>query len=441
MSAKMTLQQFSELFAKSNGITKKTSETFIRHMFDSVLEGVMSDGVVKIKGLGTFKLVDVGQRESVSVSTGERLLIPGYKKVNFIPEETLNELIGKDFISGDEYDEDDSDVEDGGNQNEMLGSNGNSEVCAELDKMLAEKAVLTDVTEEKSDEFSGIDLIISTPESIEGMKDELWKARNDASVLRAKAEQAISQAKAAELEVMRLEKLIERLENHEDSSIPNVSEEVRNVEDAVVATDKLVADNNENPSDGTAEVQIQDKRPDASEVEKEMIEWGRINRGETPKKNRKGWVWVLMLLLLLIGCACFYFLYVNRNVENTPTVDPVVKTEIKENIPPLVSADTIVEDTVHIDSLATDAIMEVADEGDVADDNSSVTMSENAQQSSYTEKTPMTKPDKYVLKEGETLTMLARRYYGSSDYVVDIINANNFADPNNVHVGAIVILP
>jgi hypothetical protein len=269
----------------------------------------------------------------------------------------------------------------------------------------------------------------------------LWKARNDASVLREKAEQAISQAKVAELEVMRLEKLIERLENHEDSSIPNVSEEVRNVEDAVVTTDKIVADNNETPLEGTAEVQIQDKRPDASEVEKEMIEWGRINRGETPKKNRKGWVWVLMLLLLLIGCACFYFLYVNRNVENTPTVDPVVKTEIKENIPPLVSADTIVEDTVHIDSLATDAIMEVADEGDVADDNSSVAMSENAQQSSYTEKTPMTKPDKYVLKEGETLTMLARRYYGSSDHVVDIINANNFADPNNVHVGAIVILP
>jgi hypothetical protein len=80
-------------------------------MFDTVLEGVMSDGVVKIKGLGTFKLVDVGQRESVSVSTGERLLIPGYKKVNFIPEETLNELIGKDFISADEYHEDDSDVE------------------------------------------------------------------------------------------------------------------------------------------------------------------------------------------------------------------------------------------------------------------------------------------------------------------------------------------
>ena len=50
-------------------------------------------------------------------------------------------------------------------------------------------------------------------------------------------------------------------------------------------------------------------------------------------------------------------------------------------------------------------------------------------------------PGKYVLKEGETLTMLARRFYGSPDYVVDIINANNFSDPNNVHVGAIVVLP
>ena len=216
MSAKMTLQQLSEVFAKSNGVPKKTSEIFVKHLFDTVEEGLLADGVVKVKGWGTFKLVDMGARESISVSTGERVLIPGYKKVTFIPEDILLDTDNeKDVMISEESEGEimDSDVEI------EIEQNSEREVCSDLEAKLNEEVILTDVPEQKSDDFSGIDLLISTPECIEGGKEDLWKARNAAATMRAKAEQAINLAKNAEREVLRLETLIENLENNKSSEV------------------------------------------------------------------------------------------------------------------------------------------------------------------------------------------------------------------------------
>ena len=56
-----------------------------------------ADKVVKIKGLGTFKLIEVLDRESVNVNTGERIVIPGHTKLSFAPENALKDLINKPF--------------------------------------------------------------------------------------------------------------------------------------------------------------------------------------------------------------------------------------------------------------------------------------------------------------------------------------------------------
>ncbi len=50
-----------------------------------------------MKGLGTFKLIDVLDRESVNVNTGERIVIPGHSKLSFTPETALRDLINKPF--------------------------------------------------------------------------------------------------------------------------------------------------------------------------------------------------------------------------------------------------------------------------------------------------------------------------------------------------------
>ena len=63
-------------------------------MLEEVLE---KDKLVKIKGFGTFKLVDIDSRESVNINTGERFLIDGYKKMTFTPDASLRDLINKPF--------------------------------------------------------------------------------------------------------------------------------------------------------------------------------------------------------------------------------------------------------------------------------------------------------------------------------------------------------
>ncbi|MBO7103021.1 MAG: HU family DNA-binding protein, partial [Bacteroidaceae bacterium] len=90
---KLTAQNLSEAIAQQLGLSKKTSDSFVRAFADTIIEGLFSDGVVKVKGLGTFKAVDVDARESVSVKTGERIIIPGFKKLSFTAEESLTERI------------------------------------------------------------------------------------------------------------------------------------------------------------------------------------------------------------------------------------------------------------------------------------------------------------------------------------------------------------
>jgi hypothetical protein len=52
---------------------------------------------VKVKGLGTFKIIDVEDRESVNVNTGERVLIEGHGKITFVPDAVMKELVNKPF--------------------------------------------------------------------------------------------------------------------------------------------------------------------------------------------------------------------------------------------------------------------------------------------------------------------------------------------------------
>ena len=49
-------------------ITKNDAKVFISTFFDVVLEGLEQDRIVKIKGLGTFKLVNVESREGFKYS-------------------------------------------------------------------------------------------------------------------------------------------------------------------------------------------------------------------------------------------------------------------------------------------------------------------------------------------------------------------------------------
>ena len=97
MNEKLNIQNLIELLAEKHGMDKKDAENFVKEFFQLVEESLEADKYVKIKGLGTFKLIDVESRESVNINTGERFEIQGHTKVSFAPEPSLKDLINKPF--------------------------------------------------------------------------------------------------------------------------------------------------------------------------------------------------------------------------------------------------------------------------------------------------------------------------------------------------------
>ena len=97
MSGKLTIQEIATVLVKKNGFEPEEAQRFASVMFEVIQERLEAEQAVKVKGLGTFKIVDVEARESVSVQTGERFVISGHAKVSFTPDAMMKELVNKPF--------------------------------------------------------------------------------------------------------------------------------------------------------------------------------------------------------------------------------------------------------------------------------------------------------------------------------------------------------
>ena len=93
---KMSLQEFATAVSQEMAIDKKNVSAFIDEFQKLIVESLEKDKIVKINGLGTFKLVWVNPRKSVNVSTGEPIEIEGHYKLNFSPDKSLQESINID---------------------------------------------------------------------------------------------------------------------------------------------------------------------------------------------------------------------------------------------------------------------------------------------------------------------------------------------------------
>lgn len=98
---KVSIQELAALLVDRAGLNKKEATTFIGAIFDLVQQALETEKIVKIKGLGTFKIIDVDDRESVNVNTGERVLIEGHGKITFAPDSIIKELVNKPFSQFD----------------------------------------------------------------------------------------------------------------------------------------------------------------------------------------------------------------------------------------------------------------------------------------------------------------------------------------------------
>ena len=78
-------------------MSKDAADNFVHDIVDTIQKGLHEDNLVKIKGLGTFKLMEMSDRGSVDINTGERITIKGYRKVTFTPDSAMKEFVNRPF--------------------------------------------------------------------------------------------------------------------------------------------------------------------------------------------------------------------------------------------------------------------------------------------------------------------------------------------------------
>ena len=97
LMSKLNIYDLCSVLTSKNGLDDKESHRFIKAIFDVIQEGLDEDKIVKVKGLGTFKIIEVDDRESINVNTGERVLIEGHSKLTFTPDSVMKEIVNKPF--------------------------------------------------------------------------------------------------------------------------------------------------------------------------------------------------------------------------------------------------------------------------------------------------------------------------------------------------------
>ena len=95
--SKLNVFDLSGVLMAKNGLGDKESRRFVKAIFDVIQECLDEEKVVKVKGLGTFKIIEVDDRESINVNTGERVLIEGHSKLTFTPDSVMKEIVNKPF--------------------------------------------------------------------------------------------------------------------------------------------------------------------------------------------------------------------------------------------------------------------------------------------------------------------------------------------------------
>ena len=91
------ISYLSTFIQKKYSLSQKEADNFVSQMFEVISEALHTEKQVKIKGLGTFKVMSVSPRESVNVNTGERFVIEGRDKISFTPETSMRDRVNTPF--------------------------------------------------------------------------------------------------------------------------------------------------------------------------------------------------------------------------------------------------------------------------------------------------------------------------------------------------------
>ena len=422
MKQKLLLSDFAQWLSEKEGITKKEAQTFLRTLFQIVEQGLTDDQFVKIKGLGTFKLVTVNERESVNINTGERFQIGEHNKIAFIPDASMKEIINRPFAHfesvdlSDETDTAELDAVDEAVKQEFPPISEEETSTAEESipttvEVITESSHSTslpekqkDVTEEVSEESNLTEEIPTEIATItEGLEEK--KAEETEALAQAEETETLAQAEAVAITAK------------ETASESQASEENLTPEETPI---QVVSTSEKTDAMGT-DAEISVSQPTTLTVSGAAV--------EEEEDTRRPWLRrTLMALFVLLLCTASYFAGYYRLLcppcASTAPTAPATKVQPD-------SAQAKKPQAAKKDSATVSA--------------ASQTVSKPLNEVKDSVKQPQKKEEAvtrtHTIRVGDNLSRIARKYYGDDHYVDFIIRKNNLKNADNIHVGKVLVLP
>ena len=432
MDEKLSIYDIAEILTAKTGREKADIETFIETLIAVINDVITHNGVVRIKGIGSFKVIPVKERESVHVNTGERIVIPAHHKLSFLPDKILKEKINRPFAFFEAIETNETE----NNETASSGLSNDDEEDENDEPITAEEPVqkpvreVTKATEDiapKTEENPAPLLVLPSEDEIkEGYKmtdKEIEKEPDDGP----SEERAIGSHRASAANRETLQK----------STIIPIKQEI-------------MSENNERKEQHVNET------PKSHPVAKPVV---KKKKKET--SNTSLYV-ILALLLLLLGVGIFYYFYYDRlsyeefnsTTQHTQTTDDsfllpgdstaVQESEKSENV-----------DTSGVTASGTNestATSPVASTSSTRKEQTASTASTSSKKTTPQQTKPATDTStssdhnvmaRVKVASGERLTLLAQKYYGNKVFWVYIYDFNKakIPDPDRVPAGMEILIP
>lgn len=464
---KISTQEIAELLSLKAGISKKAADDFIKQLFATIEDSLLTGEQVKVKNLGTFKLQWNEPRKSVNVQTGEEIILAGYNKVSFTPDAGLKDLVNEPYAHLEPV------VLDENNEPEQEETPE-----PETDVLPDPLRIFTEQANEIKDILSEIQSLSAVHNAASQDEDEEEETEEDIvlSDTYEDDEAILSEDDEMATEAQNIQ-LQEDIEEEEDVDVIVKSQEVevqRNTEEAIVetVTEPTV---NVAPEPTT---EIFEKQEEALETElisqttntesEKTIEPQTTAANDTtppvtvaPKTRKRKpffkrvWVWLLIVLLVLVGsaiavyfsssCISCWFEYKVLNQSQREQFQKVTNTleDFGLNIKSIFIAeqpDTLV---VSPDTIVSQKLPEVDTLPKVVAPEKTVSPVDSLD-------ILLTKPRVYTefigserIVEGSRLTRISERYYGTRDFWVYIYEANKerIKNPDMIPIGTLIKIP
>lgn len=383
MNEKINLQSLVNFLVIKHGLKKKEAELFVKEFFALIEQGLEQDSYVKIKGLGTFKLIGVENRESINVNTGERFEIQGYTKISFTPDASLRDAINKPFAHFET-------------------------VLLSDDTILEEELIQEELTQEES-----IQEELAQEESTqnETIQNEIEDTQSEEVIHESNMAERLSVEEIIARELANTDMRVRRKEPEE----PHVPKTVKSV-----------------------------TLPEQTASKKEVPKDRGSNKSK--RKPSVGYAITMIVIVILLCAGGVLYIYYpdmfsfvgdkmeyRENKETAPAEEPVLQ------------GDTVL--TVINKGLVPDtAIVPLEEVKKATSDKGKVTPApvekKETLQANLKYKITGTLA-MHVMTLGETIRSISLHYYGTKEYWNYIVQYNNdvIKDPNNVPVGVTLKIP